>query len=159
MRLSGCFRVLLGIFIAIALIGSGIYATARFYQDKYGVTPSKPIYPEEDGVAFQPLQTRAPKAVEEEKKKAAAAQPNNSSSSLPTAKPIPQGDLAIVTWPEGLIVRSSATLDGEQIGGIEFKREVYILESSGDQAWDKIKVANGDLEGWVKGGNLEKIAN
>ncbi len=158
MRLSGCFRVLLGIFIAIALIGSGMYATARFYQDKYGVTPSKPIYPEEDGVAFKPLQTRAPKAAEEEKQKAATTKPSGTSS-LPTAQPAPKGDLAIVTWPEGLLVRSSASIDGEQVGGIEFKREVYILESSGDQAWDKIKVANGDLEGWVKGGNLEKVAN
>lgn len=152
MRLSGCFRVVLGILIAIALIGSGLYAIARFYQDKYGSTPPKPLFEEEQGQAFKPLQTRGPKPPEA--KKPAPAKP-----AAATPKPTPEapkGDLAIVTWPEGLIVRSSADVAGEQVGGIEFKREVYLIESSTDKAWDKVKVANGDLEGWVKGGNLEK---
>jgi hypothetical protein len=153
MRLSGCFRAVLGILIAVALIGSGLYAIARFYQDKYGSTPSKPLFEEEQGQAFKPLQTRGPKPIAPPK--SATAKP---ADATPKATPKPQGDLVIVTWPEGLLVRSSADVNGEEVGGIEFKREVYLLESSGDKAWDKIKVANGDLEGWVKGGNLEKKA-
>ena len=154
MRLSGCFRVLLGIVIAAALIASGLYAIARFYQDKYGIIPTKPIYEEEQGVAFTPMQTRAPQPPKAEG--SGNAETASTPAAAPTA-PAPAGDLARVTWPEGLLVRSSASMDGEQVGGIEFKREVYILETTADQAWDKIKVANGDLEGWVKGGNLETI--
>lgn len=156
MRVSGCIRVFLGIFITLALIGAGAYAVSRHYIDKYGAIPEKPIFPEEQGVAFAPTQTRAPNPPpgEAAAEGDAVAQPEVVAPP-PTAKPAPAGDLAYVIWPEGLIVRSSASLDGEQIGGIEYKREVYLLETSGDQAWQKIKVANGDLEGWVKGGNLE----
>ena len=155
MRVSGCIRVFLGIFITVALIGAGAYAVSRHYIEKYGAIPEKPIFPEEQGVAFSPTQTRAPNPPPEEgAAEGDTAKPDAAPNATPD-KPAPAGDLAYVTWPEGLLVRSSASLNGEQIGGIEYKREVYLLETSGDQAWQKIKVANGDLEGWVKGGNLE----
>ncbi len=155
MRVSGCIRVFLGIFITLALIGAGAYAVSRHYIEKYGAIPEKPVFPEEQGVAFSPTQTRAPNPPPEEGAAAGdAAKPAATPKPTP-AKSAPAGDLAYVTWPEGLLVRSSASLSGDQIGGIEYKREVYLLETSGDQAWQKIKVANGDLEGWVKGGNLE----
>ncbi|NJN29095.1 MAG: SH3 domain-containing protein [Synechococcales cyanobacterium RM1_1_8] len=153
MRVSGCIRVFLGIFITLALIAAGAYAVANHYLEKYGATPEKPIFPEEQGVAFSPMQTRAPEPAPGE----AAPSPAAEAKPSPTPKPAPAGELALVTWPEGLIVRTSADLDGEQVGGIEYKREVYLLETSSDQAWQKIKVANGDLEGWVKGGNLELV--
>ncbi len=153
MRVSGCIRVFLGIFITLALISAGAYAVSRHYIEKYGAIPEKPIFPEEQGVAFSPTQTRAPNPPPEEGAgEGDAAKPETAPK---PDKPAPAGDLAYVTWPEGLLVRSSASLNGEQVGGIEYKREVYLLETSGDQAWQKIKVANGDLEGWVKGGNLE----
>lgn len=156
MRVSGCIRVFLGIFITLALISVGAYAVSRHYIEKYGAIPEKPIFPEEQGVAFAPTQTRAPNLPSEEiATEAEAAQPVAATPEPTPAKPEPVGDLALVTWPEGLLVRSSASLDGEQVGGIEYKREVYLLETSADQAWQKIKVANGDLEGWVRGGNLD----
>ena len=156
MRVSGCIRVFLGIFITLALIAAGAYAVSRHYIEKYGAIPEKPIFPEEQGVAFAPTQTRAPNPPPEEGAAEGGDAGEAEAAPKPTPpKPAPVGDLAYVTWPEGLIVRSSASLSGEQIGGIEYKREVYLLETSGDQAWQKIKVANGDLEGWVKGGNLE----
>ncbi len=154
MRLSGCFRVMLGIFIAIALIGAGLYAVARYYQDKYGIAPEKPLFAEEQGKAFEPLQTRAPEPPPEAKP-ASAAKPTATPTPKPSPTPVPKGDKAVVVWPEGLIVRSSAAVEGEQIGGIEYNREVYILEST--EGWQKIKVANGDLEGWVRAGNLEVV--
>jgi len=155
MRVSGCIRVFLGIFITLALIGAGAYAVSRHYIEKYGKIPEKPIFPEEQGVAFSPTQTRAPNPPPEEGAAEGEDEVATPAATPTPAKPAPAGDLAYVTWPEGLLVRSSASLSGEQIGGIEYKREVYLLETSGDQAWQKIKVANGDLEGWVKGGNLE----
>ena len=156
MRVSGCIRVFLGIFITLALISAGAYAVSRHYIEKYGAIPEKPVFPEEQGVAFSPTQTRAPNPPPEGEESSDGSAPAAQTTAAP-AKPAPVGDLAYVTWPEGLLVRSSASLDGEQIGGIEYKREVYLLETSSDQAWQKIKVANGDLEGWVKGGNLDVI--
>jgi hypothetical protein len=157
MRTSGCIRVFLGIFITLALIGAGAYAVSRHYIEKYGAIPEKPIYPEEQGVAFAPTQTRAPNAPAEPS--AAEPKPAQAAVAKPAEKPVPQGELALVTWPEGLLVRSSASVDGEQVGGIEYKREVYLLETTPDQAWQQIKVANGDLQGWVKAGNLELTGN
>jgi hypothetical protein len=157
MRTSGCIRVFLGIFITLALISVGAYAVSRHYIEKYGAIPEKPIYPEEQGVAFAPTQTRAPNAPADAS--AAKSKPGQAKTAKPAAKPVPQGDLAVVTWPEGLLVRASASVDGEQVGGIEYKREVYLLETTPDQAWQQIKVANGDLQGWVKGGNLELTGN
>lgn len=154
MRVSGCIRVFLGIFITFVLVGAGAYAVSRHYITKYGMDPEKPVFPEEQGVAFSPLQTRAPNPLPEETAgsgAATAATPDPTPTPTPT--PTPAGDRAYVTWPEGLLVRAS--IDGEQIGGVEYKREVYLLETSDDQAWQRIKVANGDLEGWVRAGNLE----
>ncbi len=155
MRVSGCIRVFLGIFITLALIGAGAYAVSRHYIEKYGAIPDKPVFPEEQGVAFSPMQTRAPNPPAEEGEAGAKPAETTAAAKPTPPKPAPAGDLAWVTWPEGLLVRSEASLNGEQVGGIEYKREVYLLETSGDQAWQRIKVANGDLEGWVKGGNLE----
>jgi uncharacterized protein YgiM (DUF1202 family) len=65
--------------------------------------------------------------------------------------------LAKVVWPQGLLLRDSPSYDSGQSGGVDFNTQVYILETSPDQVWQKVQVRGKSLQGWVKAGNLEKI--
>jgi Bacterial SH3 domain len=73
----------------------------------------------------------------------------------PTPAPSPQGYSARVTQPIGLIIRQEPNVAAAQIGGVEYNREVTILEDSPDGTWQKIRLGN--VEGWVKGGNTQRL--
>lgn len=73
----------------------------------------------------------------------------------PSPSPVAQGYPARVTQPIGLIIRQEPSVGAAQLGGVEFNREVTVLEDSPDGAWQKIRL--GSIEGWVKGGNTERI--
>jgi hypothetical protein len=56
-----------------------------------------------------------------------------------------------------LILRDASGPDAARIGGVAFKQEVIVLQESDDQKWQKVRVADGDQEGWIKAGNIERI--
>jgi hypothetical protein len=60
-----------------------------------------------------------------------------------------------VTQPIGLIIRQEPSVNAAQLGGVEYNREVIVLEDGPDGAWQKIR--SGAVEGWVKGGNTQRI--
>ena len=62
-----------------------------------------------------------------------------------------------MTQPIGLILRDSGNRDSNRIGGVGYKEKVVVLEDSPDKEWQKIRVEDGNREGWVKGGNTEKV--
>ncbi len=162
MRMSGCLRVMVGIFVAVALLGAGGYVIANYYIQKYGTPPKKPVFAEEYSTPFAAMQTRAPnppKPTLTPKPGAtiAPAPKTNSPSPTPTPSESPQGDLAKVVWPEGLLLRDSPSYESGKSGGVDFNGQVYILETSPDQVWQKVQVRGKSLQGWVKAGNLEKI--
>lgn len=87
-----------------------------------------------------------------------AATPTPTESASP--KPLEPGAyVGQVTWSSGLSVRSSPGTDGERIGGAAYKQRVIVLAESDDKRWLKIRLEEGDTEGWVKAGNVEKISD
>jgi hypothetical protein len=78
-----------------------------------------------------------------------------SPSPSPSPSPVIQGYPARVTQPIGLIIRQEPSVGAAQLGGVEFNREITVLEDSPDGAWQKIR--SGSVEGWVKGGNTQRL--
>ncbi|MGV0025864.1 SH3 domain-containing protein [Phormidesmis priestleyi] len=145
MSWSGLIKVCVGLFLAIALLAGGSLMAAQYFITKLSAPPPKPIYPNDKPTA--PTKTVA--------KSKSVEKPDE----LPSAKPLPSGAFAgRVTQPIGLILRDSPGRDSSQIGGIEYNDKLFVLETSADGDWQKVRLQTGDREGWVKAGNVEKAA-
>jgi hypothetical protein len=87
---------------------------------------------------------------------------NASRNSTPTPSPeqvVPKGAYkGKVTWSSGLSLRSDPNSSAGRVGGVDYNSELIILETSKDGQWQKVRVANGTQEGWVKAGNVKKSA-
>ncbi len=152
MSLSGIAKFILGFFLGIFLLASSGAATAFYLWTKLSAIPPKPIFAEEQ-------QKASPAAKKTNSLKASKSQ----ASKQPTPRESPRQELppgaykARVSWQEGLIVRAEPTLEAERIGGLAFNQEVFILKESGDKRWQKVRLAEGELEGWIKAGNIERV--
>jgi Bacterial SH3 domain len=147
MNISGVAKVVLGFAIAIALLIGGSVAATLYLVAKLTAMPPKPVF-----------DNTPPAGVQK-----AATQPTT-----PAAKPTPkpeekaESDLepgayrARITWKEGLLLRKIQDMSAPGITGIEFNQEVVVLEESDDAKWQRVRI-NGGQEGWVVGGNTEKI--
>jgi len=151
MSLSGIFKFFIGFIIGIFLLAAGGAATAYYFWIKLSAIPSKPIFAEE-----RPKPAQITKKASSSK----ASKPKASKASTPTKSPekvLPPGAYkARVTWPEGLSLRDSPSMDSNRIGSVASKQEVFVLKESDDQKWQQIRLIDGDQEGWIKAGNTEK---
>ncbi len=43
------------------------------------------------------------------------------------------------------------------MGGVAYKEEVIVLEETPDKKWQRIRLPDGDIQGWIKGGNVESM--
>ncbi len=53
-------------------------------------------------------------------------------------------------------MRSQPDLEAERIGSLDYNQRIAVLEQSQDQKWQHVRLADSDLEGWVKAGNIER---
>ncbi|MBD0345411.1 MAG: SH3 domain-containing protein [Coleofasciculus sp. Co-bin14] len=152
MSLSGIFKFIIGFAIGIALLAGGAAVTAYYFWVKLSAVPAKPIFAEERA-------NTSPNA----KKAASLAASTSQLSSKPNAqklpeKPLPPGAYkARVTWPEGLSLRDGPGSEAARIGGVTLNQEVFVLKESDDQRWQQVRLVQGEQEGWIKAGNIEKI--
>ena len=148
MRWSGFLKFILGVLSAIALIVGGGAIAARIVIARFAAPPPKPTFPNDNKPAATKPATRPTSATPKPDTPEEAATP----------KPLPSGAFqARVTQQIGLIVRDSPSLDGAQIGGVDFNAQVTVLETSADGDWQRIRLSN-DREGWIKAGNVERAA-
>lgn len=142
--LIGLSKFLLGFTLAVAILfGAGVIFT-NFVIGRLSTLPARPTFPND----IQPKSSAAPNA---SKATADAAVKAPEPAATPAT-----GYAAKVTQPIGLLVRAEPSADSNQVDGIAFDDEVTILETSSDGEWQRIKTGNG-TEGWVKGGNTEKL--
>lgn len=148
--LSGMLKFVLGFVLAIALLFLAGAGLTRYLLTRLATPPPRPTFPNDPSpsVAASPPSPAASAVV------SPAASPVVEAS--PSPEPSSAGYRARVTQPIGLIVRQEPNSDASRIGGVEYNREVTVLEDSPDGAWQKIRLANGG-EGWVKGGNTERL--
>ena len=155
-RLSATIQFILGFAIGVSLIAGVSGAAIYTYYQKMSVLPKKPNFPEV---------TASPES---------AADPTddldiepNESNTAPEVEPEPEVDpelppnayRAVVTWPEGLSLRSEPSLDAGRIGGIGADATIIILEDSTDGEWQRVRLPWSGQEGWVKGGNTERTSD
>jgi hypothetical protein len=70
---------------------------------------------------------------------------------------LPQGAYkGKVTWSSGLSLRADPNSSASRVGGVDYNTELIILGTSQDGQWQKVRVANGTQEGWIKAGNIKK---
>jgi tetrahydromethanopterin S-methyltransferase subunit F len=156
MSLSGIAKFLIGFLIGIFLLaGSGV-AAAFYFWTKLSATPPKPIFAEEQPKKLPVLKkVSSPTASNSPVAKKPIPLPSPSES--PT-KELPSGAYkARVIWSEGLSLRDAPGPEANRVGGVAFNQEVIVLKASDDQKWQQIRLADGEQEGWIKAGNIEKI--
>jgi hypothetical protein len=147
--LYSVFKFLVGFLLAIVLMAGASVAAALYFAAKLTTVPERPVFPNDKA----PVQIAgaAPKST-------AQASPVSTSSDAPSPKPLEPGAYrALVTQPIGLILRDTGSRDSNRIGGVGYKEKVVVLEESPDKEWQRIRVEDGNREGWVKGGNTEKV--
>jgi uncharacterized protein YgiM (DUF1202 family) len=152
MSWSGFMKVILGILSAIALLSGGGLIAARVVAARFTAPPPKPSFPNDNKpISTKPVARTTPTA--EKTTPPETEKPTEAS----TPKPLPAGAFqARVTQDIGLIVRDSPSVEGTQVGGIDFNAQVTVLEESADGEWQKIRLSN-EREGWVRAGNVEKV--
>ncbi|MEC4895116.1 MAG: SH3 domain-containing protein [Oscillatoria sp. PMC 1051.18] len=143
--LSSLLQLFFGVVIGISLLAATAGGVGYYFLTKLSAPPAKPVFAEEKANKTT-VANPADSATETEKE----AQPKK--EKLP-----PGAYQARVTWPQGLSLRDTPSEDANRIGGIAFNKEIIILEESDDQNWQKVRIPDTDEEGWVKGGNVEKI--
>ncbi|AFZ04853.1 hypothetical protein Osc7112_0224 [Oscillatoria nigro-viridis PCC 7112] len=143
------FKFLVGFLLAIVLMAGASVAAALYFAAKLTTVPEKPVFSNDKTPAQ--VAGAAPQST-------AQASPVSTSSDAPSPKPLEPGAYrALVTQPIGLILRDTGSRDANRIGGVGYKEKVVVLEESPDKEWQRIRVEDGNREGWVKGGNTEKV--
>ena len=160
-RLSATVQFILGFVLGVSLI-AGISGAALFaYYQKMSVLPKKPVFfrttvpqktasnPIEPATSIEPLESTTVEdeaAFEEPEEVAAEAE-------LP-----PDAYRAVVTWPQGLSLRSQPSTNAGKVGGIDANTSIIILEDSADGEWQRVRLPWSNQEGWVKGGNTKRTS-
>ncbi len=157
MSLSGITKFLIGFIVGIAVLLAGGVATGYYFFTKLSVNPPKPIFAEE-----------RPKTARTAKKKPGSSTSNSRPSNSPVgqspvkelAEELPPGAYkARVTWSEGLSLRDAPGQEANRVGGVAFNQEVIVLKESDDKRWQQVRLADGQQEGWIKSGNIQKLNN
>ena len=157
--ISQMFQFILGFLIGVALIAGSAVGAAYYYFTKVSSSvPEKPVYPEESTttpVAQQPAEDESQLDIE--------SLSNVETQPEPVAEPVtesipPNAYYANVTWSEGLSLRAEPSIDADRIGGVGYNARILILEDSADKRWQKIRIPGSEQEGWVKAGNIKRVA-
>jgi hypothetical protein len=88
---------------------------------------------------------------------AAQSSTQSTPSQTPSPSPLEPGAYkARVIWQQGLSLRAEPSYDAERIGGLDYNQQIVVLEESADKSWQKVRLADGEQEGWIKSGNTER---
>ncbi|NEP47709.1 MAG: SH3 domain-containing protein [Moorea sp. SIO3C2] len=154
MNLSKIAQFIIGFILGIGILAGAAVGTVYYFFTKLAAEPEKPVFAEE-----RPKKSPSPKAQPTsssgQSKPATTPKPIPSPSPLPTLEP--GAYRASVTWPQGLILRDSPSLNAQRIGGIGYNQTLIILGYSDDKRWQRVRLPGSDQKGWVKAGNVKKI--
>jgi cytoskeletal protein RodZ len=155
--MRGFAKFFVGLLLAALILGSCGYWAVNYAVAKLTTAPPKPIFPN-DSASYKKQSKRAKTPAGRDQSVADSAPASASASPSPVPSPsLPPGAfMGRVTQPIGLILREKPEGPATQLGGLEYNEIVAVLETSSDNAWQKVRLLKGDKEGWVKGGNIEK---
>jgi hypothetical protein len=125
-------KFLLGIILGISLLAGASAGVAYYFLNRLTVAPSKPIFAEEK-----------PKPGSKK-----SAQKDGLKPGTYKAK---------VTWTKGVRLREKPEQGAERVGSVAHEQEVIVIATSKDKEWLQVQVPGGDLKGWIKAANVEKL--
>lgn len=147
---SGLIKFLIGFLLALVILAGGSVAAALYFVTRLTELPPRPVFDNE-----QPVKPKPSSPTPAAKQNTPA---NSSSNSTENSTTLPPGSYrARVIWQDGLILRDRPSFDAKSIGGVDFNKNVIVLETTSDKEWERVRVEGANQEGWVKGGNTEKI--
>lgn len=164
MKLKSVFQFIIGFFLGIFLLAGGVAGAGYLFWMTMASNPPKPVFseenPEKSPIAQKspsPKPSVIPKPIDE----ASEAKEN---PETPSPEPSPEEEeklpagayKARVNWSGGLSLRAEPSTEATRVGGVEYNTNVIILEKSADGKWQKVRLAGGEQEGWIKAGNVEK---
>lgn len=147
---SGLIKFLIGFILALAILAGGSVAAGLYFVTRLTELPPRPVFDNE-----QPVKPKPSSPTPAAKQNTPANSSSNSSANSTTLAPGTY--LARVIWQDGLILRDRPSFDAKSIGGVDFNKNVIVLETTSDKEWERVRVEGANQEGWVKGGNTEKI--
>jgi hypothetical protein len=151
MSWSGFSKLILGVLLAIGILfGAGVSLT-RYLLTRLATPPPRPVFANDPSPA-----ATSPVVVPEASPVEPVAEEVPPEEVAPASPSPAEGYSARVTQPIGLIVREQPSRESVQVGGVEFNRELVVLEDSPDGEWQRVRLSNG-AEGWVRSGNTERL--
>jgi hypothetical protein len=155
---SGLIKFLIGFLLALAILAGGSVAAGLYFVTRLTELPPRPVFDNEQPVSNKSAAKSPPKPGSPTPAAKQNTPANSSSNSTENSTTLPPGSYrARVIWQDGLILRDRPSFDAKSIGGVDFNKNVIVLETTSDKEWEKLRVEGGNQEGWVKGGNTEKI--
>lgn len=152
---AALFKFVLGVIIAIALLVTGSVALALIFINRSSTLPPKPIFANDSAAVKKQAKTSPSNTAA--KSKTVAAKPASEPVSSASPASNPSTNKVRVTWEQGLSIRAEPSLEAERIGSLDYNQEAIVLEKSQDQKWERIRLEDGELEGWIKAGNTEPV--
>lgn len=157
-----------GLLLAAALLAIGSYFAVNYAYNQLTQLPPKPTFPNDNPNFIKKNKSKSTgkniTLPQKDDEKPDNEKPGDKQSGKdkpkekeePKLKPLPAGAFeGRVTYPQGLVLRSSAAQDSGTIGGLEFNETLTVVETSLDGEWQKVRTSK-DKEGWVRGGNIQK---
>ncbi|HAG84966.1 MAG TPA: peptide-binding protein [Cyanobacteria bacterium UBA12227] len=158
MSISGIFKFLIGFVLGIFILAAGGVAAGYYFYTKLSVNPPRPLFAEEQKPESPTVDQRTSSSTTSKSSPANKPSPSPTPSESPEEKELPPGAYkARVSWSEGLSLRDAPGLEANRIGGVAYNQEIIILKESDDKRWQQVRVVDGDQEGWIKAGNIERI--
>ena len=160
--ISTTFQFILGFILGVSLIAGGAAGAAYYYFKKVSSSvPQKPVYTSKTP---ETAESQSNLTAEVAQETTPETQPQTQPQTQPETQPVAQETIpngayyANVTWPQGLSLRAEPSVNAERIGGIGYNAKILILEDSQDKNWQKVQLPWNKQQGWVKAGNVKKVA-
>jgi hypothetical protein len=155
MTWSGLSKLILGFFLAIALIATGGYFAVQYVISEFTKLPARPTFPNDTPPPKAKVAAVAPP---KPTPIAASPQPSVTPSASPSPTPTltPSGAVARITLSDGLNLRQEPSRNSDRIGGVDYNDRVVILEESPDKEWQRVRVEDSGAEGWIRAGYTEQ---
>ena len=161
--ISRLLQFIIGFIVGISILGGVGFAAGYYFFTKMAATPPRPVFAEEQNKDKTSEGDSAGEEKEESKADVAATEEEEEQEEQEKQEDKEEEELepgaykAKVNWPEGLILRDKPGEDAEQLSGIAFDEEVIVLKESEDGRWQQVRIPNSDRQGWIKGGNVDKV--
>jgi cytoskeletal protein RodZ len=157
MVLVNLAKFVLGVSLAIAILIGGSAIGTLYFMYTVASRPPKPTFTNERVASkAQPSPSATPSAAKPVAPTQSSPQPTATQDSSP--EPLEPGTYrARVNWEQGLSLRAEPNFDAERTGGLEYNQQIVVLEESADKNWQKVRLADGEQEGWIKAGNIERV--